>query len=103
MVSTQPFNYALYLSHRLAICDVSSSIIYVPRSRLVFYDASWDGTGRIPRFYRLNHSNRPNCAPVILDPSVPPREQEIAWVLLRDVAAMDELTFKYEDAPADWN
>lgn len=76
-------------------------VIYVPRSSLVFFDYSWLGA-RPPKWYRLNHSSQPNCAPRILDNTVPPREQEIAWVATRDVPAFSELAFCYEDAPAEW-
>ena len=78
-------------------------VVYASRSPLVFYDESWDGEGRIPRWYRLNHSKRPNTAPCIVDPSVKPRDQEIAWVTTRKVAALEELTFRYENAPDDWD
>lgn len=77
-------------------------IIYMPRSPLVFYDGSWTGEGRIPRWYRLNHSARPNTAMFVLDTSLPPRNQEIAWVTTRHVRAFEELTFEYTDVPADW-
>ena len=58
------------------------SVVYVERSPLVFYDRSWDGTRRVPYWYRLNHSRNPNCKPRIVDNSKPPREQEIEWVLI---------------------
>ena len=78
-------------------------VIFVPRSSLVFYDASWTGEGRIPRWYRLNHSSKPNTVPLILDTSVAPRDQEMAWVTTKHVRAGEELTFEYEDAPDFWN
>jgi SET domain-containing protein len=77
-------------------------IIFVPRSPLVFYDESWTGEGRIPRWYRLNHNSKPNTAPVIMDTSLPPRDQEIWWVTTKNVRAGDELTFEYTDVPDDW-
>ena len=46
-------------------------VIHKPRSPLCFYDKSWDGTGRVPLWYRLNHSSNPNCAPMILNPDAP--------------------------------
>ena len=77
-------------------------VIYAPRSPLVFYDASWTGEGRIPRWYRLNHSSHPNTAPMVLDKSVPAREQEMAWITTKHVRAGEELTFEYEDPPDCW-
>ena len=77
-------------------------IIFVPRSPLVFYDASWTGEGRKPRWYFLNHSARPNAAPVVLDVSIPPRDQQIGWITTRNVRAGEELTFEYTDVPDDW-
>ena len=78
-------------------------VIYAPRSPLVFYDASWDGSGRVPRWYRLNHSRRPNTAPCILNPDASARDQEMAWITIKKVAAGYELTFCYENAPSDWS
>ena len=78
-------------------------VIYAPRSPLVFYDVSWDGTGRVPRWYRLNHSQRPNTAPCIINPDATAREQEMAWITTKFVPAGDELTFCYEDAPVEWD
>jgi SET domain-containing protein len=77
-------------------------VIFMPRSPLVFYDASWTGEGRIPRWYRQNHSSKPNTAPVVLDTSVPPRDQEVAWITTKHVRAGEELTFEYADVPVDW-
>ena len=77
-------------------------IIFVPRSSLVFYDQSWTGEGRPPRWYRLNHSSRPNTAMFVLDTSLPPRDQEVAWITTRHVRASEELTFEYTDVPNDW-
>jgi SET domain-containing protein len=77
-------------------------VIYKPRSSLCFYDTSWHGTGRVPLWYRLNHSSRPNCAPMILNPDAPPREQVMGWVSLKNIKAGEELMFCYEDAPNEW-
>ena len=77
-------------------------VIYRARSSLVFYDTSWDGTGRVPLWYRLNHSSRPNCAPTILNPDASPREQEMGWVSTKNIRSGDELTFCYEDVPDEW-
>jgi SET domain-containing protein len=77
-------------------------IIYVPRSSLVFYDRYWTGENRPPRWYKMNHSAKPNTAPVVLDASLPPREQEVAWITTKNVKAGDELTFEYTDVPDDW-
>lgn len=77
-------------------------VIHKPRSPLVFYCKSWDGTGRVPLWYRLNHSSNPNCAPMILNPDATPREQEMGWVSTKNIRAGDELTFCYEDVPDEW-
>lgn len=78
------------------------SVIHAPRSPLAFYDASWTRTSDIPRWYRLNHSNRPNTAPQILNPSAPPRRQRMGWKTTSAVPKGRELTFRYEDTPDDW-
>jgi SET domain-containing protein len=78
-------------------------VVYKPRSPLVFYDKSWDGTGRVPLWYRLNHSSRPNCAPTIINPDATPREQEMGWVSSKNIRSGDELTFCYEDPPDQWD
>ena len=78
------------------------AVVYVERSSLVFYDESWDGTRRTPRWYYLNHSANANCKPKIKDTSKPPRDQEIEWVTTRHVAAWEELFFTYEDADPNW-
>jgi|GEM_PF-5849919 len=80
----------------------SDFVIYKPRSPLVFYDKSWDGTGSVPFWYRMNHSFSPNCAPMLLNPNASPREQEIGWVTAKSVRAGDELTFRYHDVPDEW-
>lgn len=90
-----------YLAAHAGLPD--DCIIYAPRSPLVFYDASWDGTGRIPRWYRLNHSRCPNTAPCIINPDATPRLQEMAWITTRHASKGDELTFCYEKAPAEWD
>lgn len=78
-------------------------VIYKPRSSLVFYDKSWDGTQRrVPLWYRMNHSSNPNCAPIILNPNDPPRDQEIGWVTMRSVRVGDELTYAYDNVPDEW-
>lgn len=76
-------------------------IIYVARSSLVFYDQSWPG-GRIPRWYRLNHSGKPTASPRIANPSATARDQVIEWVTTRPVRALEELTFHYQDPDPDW-
>lgn len=78
------------------------AVIHAPRSPLLFYDASWARDGGIPRWYRLNHSSRPNTAPRILNPSDPPRQQRIGWVSTETVPGGRELTFRYENTPPEW-
>lgn len=77
------------------------SIVFSPRSSLVFFDASWT-RGSPPRWYRMNHDNRPNTSPRVLDTTLPARRQEIGWTTLHDVTAGEELTYSYENVPADW-
>ena len=82
------------------------SVIYAPRSPLVFYDKSWEGTYGdeiIPWWYRLNHSKTPNTEPKLINPGAKPQKQEMAWFTNKPVSAGSELTFCYESAPEDWN
>ena len=85
-------------------CLPHDAAIQVERSPLVFYDQSWLGQHyNVPRWYRLNHSARPNTHMIILDRSKPAREQEVAWVTMRDIRAGEELAFEYTDVPDEWN
>jgi hypothetical protein len=79
------------------------SIVHNPRSPYVLYDQSWQGLVNnedIPWWYRMNHSNTPNCVPRLQNPSE--TILGMGWYTKRDVAINEELTFLYEDAPADW-
>ena len=75
-------------------------IVYTPRSSLVFFDASF---ARDIPWYKINHSRSPNCAPRILNPSAPPRSQQVGWVTTRDVSNGEEICFCYDRASAEWS
>ena len=85
-------------------CLPHDAAIYIERSPLIFYDQSWSGkSDNIPLWYRLNHSASPNTAMAILDRTKPARQQEIAWLTLRNINKGEELTFEYTDVPDCWH
>lgn len=67
-------------------------------TRLDKYVTDWSqGCIQQPRWHYMNHSSDPN-----LDMVSHPRGV-IAWVANRFIPSGDELTFRYENAPASWD
>eukprot|EP00966_Prymnesium_polylepis_P226444 5238052-Prymnesium_polylepis.1 len=69
--------------------------IYFKRS--VMYDKSYISRDDPPKWYRLNHSDQPNCKMRFLQPSHSSPHGNIAWYTTEFVHAKTELTFNYSE------
>ena len=50
----------------------------------------------MPKWYRLNHSSRPNL-------KMEYKDSRIVWVAKRNIQAGEELTFSYGEGTEDWD
>ena len=72
--------------------------IYSSPSNKVHYDESFTDQNEPPYWYKMNHSDNPNTK-VIYD-----RKQKlIRWEVIDYVPEGNELTFKYDNVPPEWN
>jgi hypothetical protein len=74
--------------------------IYFKQS--IMYDRSFVSHDNPPKWYRLNHSDTPNCKMRFLQPSHNSPYGNIAWYTIESVNAKAELTFHYGQPDPAW-